>query len=100
MELGSHRWVDCLAVRTQERSRGGRWSWAHIDGWIVLLSEPRRDQKREVEMGSHRWVDCLAVRTQERSKGGRWSWAHIDGWIVLLSEPRRDQKEGGGAGLT
>ena len=23
--------------RAQERSRGGRWSWAVIAGWIVLL---------------------------------------------------------------
>ena len=45
MELGSHSWMDCLAVRAQERSRGGRWSWVPIAGWIVLLSEPRRDQE-------------------------------------------------------
>ena len=46
VELGSHRWVDCLAVRTQERLRGGRWRWAPIAGWIVLLSKPRRDQEQ------------------------------------------------------
>ena len=27
--------------RAEERSRGRRWSWALIDGWIVRLSEPR-----------------------------------------------------------
>ena len=38
MALGSHSWMDCLAAdRVQERTRGGRWSWALIAGWTVLL---------------------------------------------------------------
>ena len=67
VELGSHCWMDIVLLlscsstgaffwqlifvalfriarldrltfhRTQERSRGGRWSWAPIAGWIVLL---------------------------------------------------------------
>ena len=46
MELGYHSWMDCLAAdRAQVRSKAGRWSWAIIAGWIVLLSEPRRDQE-------------------------------------------------------
>ena len=45
VELGFHSRMDCLivelsmksALRSQERSRAGRWSWAFIAGWIVLL---------------------------------------------------------------
>ena len=29
--------IPALLNRLQERSRGGRWSWVLIAGWIVLL---------------------------------------------------------------
>ena len=47
VELGSQSWMDCLVGdRSQERSRGGRWSWALIAGWIVLLlTDPREDEE-------------------------------------------------------
>ena len=38
VELDSHSWTECLfADRGQERPRAGRWSWALIAGWLVLL---------------------------------------------------------------
>ena len=48
MELGSHSWMDRLtADRVQEKSRGGRWSWALIAGWtVLLLTQSRRDQEQ------------------------------------------------------
>ena len=65
-------------ARAQERSRGGRWSWALIAGGLSCCwQRPGEIKRREVELGSH------------------------SGWIVLLlAEPRRDQEEGGEAGLS
>ena len=81
VELGSHSRMDCLvvelsmksALRAQERSRAGRWSWAVMVGWIVLLlsmksallKSPGEIKSREVELRCYGWVDCLAVVSEE-----------------------------------
>ena len=51
-------------------SRAGRWSWALIAGWtVLLLSCPStvafwtlsEVKSREVELVSHSWMDCLVA---------------------------------------